>query len=144
MSNSLWPHGLQHFGLLCPPLSSRVCSDSYPLSRLCYLNILGKPDLTGLNSTRKFTQVSGCPQCINSWNPLFFSYKNRCLGFDRHTQVIIMHASLFTITPYSENQDKGWKDFSCMEFQIAIPIKSPLQYAGYPGKIKQSYYIIFF
>ena len=36
-SYSLQPHGLQHAGLLCPPLSPRVCSDSCSLSRWCYL-----------------------------------------------------------------------------------------------------------
>ena len=39
MSSSFWPHAPQHTRLLCPPLSSRVCSDSSPLSRWCYLNI---------------------------------------------------------------------------------------------------------
>ena len=39
MSYSLWPHRLQRARLLCPPLSPRVCSDSYPLSRWCYLTI---------------------------------------------------------------------------------------------------------
>ena len=33
MSNSLWPHGLQHARLPCPSLSPRVCSDSCPLSQ---------------------------------------------------------------------------------------------------------------
>ena len=31
MSNSLWPHGLQHTRLSCAPLSPRVYSNSYPL-----------------------------------------------------------------------------------------------------------------
>ena len=35
MSNSFWPHGLQHFRLTCPSLSPRVCSNSCPLSRWC-------------------------------------------------------------------------------------------------------------
>ena len=39
MSNSLWPHGLQHTRLLCHPLSPRVCSNSCPLSQWCYLTI---------------------------------------------------------------------------------------------------------
>ena len=38
MSDSLWPHGLQHARLPCP-LSPRVCSNSCPLSQWCYLNI---------------------------------------------------------------------------------------------------------
>ena len=33
----LWPHGLQHSRLLCPPLSPGICS--YPFSRWCYLTI---------------------------------------------------------------------------------------------------------
>ena len=41
VSESLQPHGLQYTRLFCPPLSPRVCSNSCPLSRWCYLtNIL--------------------------------------------------------------------------------------------------------
>ena len=36
MSNSLWPHGLQHTRLPCPSLSPRVCSNSCPLSQWCH------------------------------------------------------------------------------------------------------------
>ena len=39
MSNSLWPYGLQHTRLLCPPLSPRVCSNSCPLSWWCHPTI---------------------------------------------------------------------------------------------------------
>ena len=39
MSDSLWPHGLQHARLLCPPLSPGVCANSCPLSLWCYLTI---------------------------------------------------------------------------------------------------------
>ena len=39
MSDSLWPDGLQHAGLLCPSLSPGVCSNSCPLSRGCFLII---------------------------------------------------------------------------------------------------------
>ena len=38
-SNSLQPHRLQHAGLLCPSLSSGICSNSCPLSQWCYLTI---------------------------------------------------------------------------------------------------------
>ena len=37
MSDSLWPHELQHARLPCPSLSLRVCSNSCPLSRWCHL-----------------------------------------------------------------------------------------------------------
>ena len=39
VSNSLQPHGLQHTRLPCPSISSRVCSDSHPLSQWCSLTI---------------------------------------------------------------------------------------------------------
>ena len=39
MSDSLWPHGLQHSRPPCPSPSPRVCSNSYPLSRWCHPNI---------------------------------------------------------------------------------------------------------
>ena len=40
LSDSLWPHGLQHASLLCPLLSPRVCSDSCPLCWWCHQTIL--------------------------------------------------------------------------------------------------------
>ena len=39
MSESLWPHGLQHARLTCPSPSSGACSDSCPLSRWCHPTI---------------------------------------------------------------------------------------------------------
>ena len=35
VSNSLWPHGLQHARLPCPSPSPRVCPSSCPLSQWC-------------------------------------------------------------------------------------------------------------
>ena len=39
VSDSLWPHGLQHASFLCPSLSSRVCSHSCPLNQWCCLTV---------------------------------------------------------------------------------------------------------
>ena len=36
LSDSMWPYGLQHSRLLCPPLYPGVCSNLWPLSRWCY------------------------------------------------------------------------------------------------------------
>ena len=36
VSNSLWPHGLQHARLPCPSPSPTVCSSSCPLSQWCH------------------------------------------------------------------------------------------------------------
>ena len=40
MSDSLWPHELQHATFPCPSLSPWVCSNSYPLSQGCHSTIL--------------------------------------------------------------------------------------------------------
>ena len=39
MSDSLWPHGLQHTRLPCPSPSPRACSNSCPLSWWCHPTI---------------------------------------------------------------------------------------------------------
>ena len=39
VSNSLWPHGLQHVRPLCPSPTPRVYSNSCPLSRRCHPTI---------------------------------------------------------------------------------------------------------
>jgi len=39
MSDSLWPHGLQHARFLYLSLSPGVCSNSCPLGQWCYLTI---------------------------------------------------------------------------------------------------------
>ena len=49
--NSLRPHGLQHARLPCPSLSSRVCSNSCPLSRWCHPTI-----------SSSVISFSSCPQ----------------------------------------------------------------------------------
>ena len=36
MTDSFWPHGMQHTMLPCPSSSPRSCSDSYLLSRWCH------------------------------------------------------------------------------------------------------------
>ena len=39
MSDSLWPHGLQHTRLPCPSPTPRACSNSCPLSLQCHPTI---------------------------------------------------------------------------------------------------------
>ena len=51
MSDSLWPHGLQHARLLCPAPSPIGCWNSCPLSCWCYLTI-----------SSYVAHVSSCPQ----------------------------------------------------------------------------------
>ena len=39
MSESFWPHGLQHARLPCPAPTPRTCSNSYPSSKWCHPTI---------------------------------------------------------------------------------------------------------
>ena len=51
VSDSLWPHGLEHARLPCPLLSPGVFSNSHPLSRWCHPTI-----------SISATLFSSCPQ----------------------------------------------------------------------------------
>ena len=51
VSDSLWPHGLQHSRLPCPSLSPRVYSNSCPLSLWCHPTI-----------SSSIIPFSSCPQ----------------------------------------------------------------------------------
>ena len=53
MSNSLWPHGLQHTRLPCPSPTPRVYSNSYPLNRWCHPTI-----------SSSVIPFSSCPQSL--------------------------------------------------------------------------------
>ena len=44
VSNSLWPHGLQHTSLPCPSPSPGVCSNSCPLTWWCHPTISSSVD----------------------------------------------------------------------------------------------------
>ena len=45
VSNSLWPHWLQHIRPFCPSLSPDICSNSHLLSRWCCLTISSSASL---------------------------------------------------------------------------------------------------
>ena len=66
MSNSLWPHGLQHARLPYPSLSPRVCSNSCPLSQWCHLTISSfvVPSPPAFN----LSQHQGLFQRVSSWH----------------------------------------------------------------------------
>ena len=57
MSDSLWPHGLQHSRLPCPSPTPGACSNSCPLSRWCHPTISSSVAL--FSSCPQFFPVSG-------------------------------------------------------------------------------------
>ena len=91
VSDSLWPHGLQHVRPPCPSPSPRACSNSCPLSQWCHLTISSSvvpfsscpPSFpasgsflmrwlftSGGQSIRVSTSASVLPMNIQDWFPL--------------------------------------------------------------------------
>ena len=89
MSDSLWPHGLQHARLPCPSLSTEACSNSCPLNWWCHSTILSSgipfssclqpfPESGSFLMTQLFTScgqsieasASVLPMNIQDWFPL--------------------------------------------------------------------------
>ena len=74
MSNSLWPHGLQHARLPCPSPTSGNCSNSRPLSQWCHPTI--SSSVAPFSSCLQSSPASGSFLMIYSLNsalPLQFS-----------------------------------------------------------------------
>ena len=84
VSNSLWPHGLQHARFPCPSLSPRVCSNSYPLSQWCHPTIS--------------SSVTPFPSCPQSFPPSgsfpvsqFFTSSDQSIGASTSAAVLPMN-----------------------------------------------------
>ena len=63
MSDSLWPHGLQHTRPRCPSLSSRVCPSSCPFNWWCHPTI-----------STSVALFSICLQSFPAWVPFPLSW----------------------------------------------------------------------
>ena len=84
MSNSLWPHGLQHTSLSCPSPTPGGCSNSCPLSRWCHLFISSLHLLS--------PSFSFCPQSFpaSGFFPMspFFASGGQSIGISASTSVL--------------------------------------------------------
>ena len=103
MSDSLWPHGLQHARVLFSPLSPGVCSNSCMLSRWWYLTISSSAVLfsfclqyipaagsfpasefftSGGQNTGVSASTSVLPMNIQGWFPLGLTIWSPCCPRD--------------------------------------------------------------
>ena len=64
MSDSLWPHGLQHARLPCPSPTPGACSNSCPLSRWCHSTI--SSSVVPFPSAFNLSQHQGLFQWVSS------------------------------------------------------------------------------
>ena len=74
VSNSLWPHGLQHARLPCPSLSPRICSNSCPLSRWCHPNVASCRPLLLLPSIFSSIRVFSSESAVRIRWPNYWSF----------------------------------------------------------------------
>ena len=83
MSNSLWPYGLQHVRLPCPPPSPRICSNSCPLSQWYHPII-----------SSSVAPFSSCPQSFPAWGSFtmspFFASSGQSMGASDSASVVPM------------------------------------------------------
>ena len=73
MSDSLWPHGLQHGSLLCPSLSLRVCSNSCSLSWWCHPTI-SSPVAPFSSCLQSFLAQGSFPDALHIRLPKYWSF----------------------------------------------------------------------
>ena len=81
MSDSWWPHGLQHPRLLCPSQTPRACSNSCPSSRWCHRTI-----------SSSVVTVSSClhsfPETGSFQMSQFFTSGGQTIGVSASTSVL--------------------------------------------------------
>ena len=72
MSNSLWPHELQHPSLPCPSPLPGACSNSSPLSQWCYPTILSSvihfSCLQSSPASESFNELALCTRLPKNWS----------------------------------------------------------------------------
>ena len=102
MSNSLWPHGLQHARLPCPSPTPRVCSNSWPLTQWCHPTI-----------SSSVSPFSSCPQSFPSSGSFPMSWlcirrlKHWSFGFsicppNEHSELISFRIDWFDLLAVQE------------------------------------------
>ena len=83
MSNSLWPHGLQHARLPCPSPTSQVYSDSFPSGRWYHPTIS--------SSVVPFPQLQSFPASGSFPRSKFFASGGQVIGVSASASVLPMN-----------------------------------------------------
>ena len=103
MSNSLWPHGLQHTRLHCPSPSPGACSNSHPLSQWCHPTI-----------SSSVIPFSSRPQSFPATGPFLksrlFTSGDQSIGASMSASVLLMNIQdsfILRLTGLISLQSKG-------------------------------------
>jgi len=97
VSDSLWPHGLQHGRLHCPSLFPRVCSNSCPLNQWCHPTT--SSSVIPFSSCN-FSQRQGLFQWVSSSHQVtkVLELQHQCHSFQRYSGLISFRKSLWMVT----------------------------------------------
>ena len=103
VSDSVWPHGLQHTRPPCPSPTARVYSNSYPLSQWCHQTI-----------SSSVVPFSSCPQSFPASGSFqmsqLFSLGGQSIGVSASTSVLPMNIQDWfpsRLTDWISLQSKG-------------------------------------
>ena len=105
MSDSLWPHGLQHIRLPCPLLSPRVCSNSCPLSQWCYLTVSSSATLFISYHNKKVSKNKMQIECIHYIKRNIFKCRKRVLFIPQLMTTTNDNYKKFLLTQASERTE---------------------------------------
>ena len=113
MSDSLWPHGLQHARLPCPSPTPGNCSNSCPSSRWCHPTI--SSSVVPFSSHLQSLPVSGSSQMSQ-----FFTLAGQSIGVSASASVLPMNIQdwfFLGLTGWISLQSKG---FSSVFFNATV------------------------
>ena len=101
LSDSLWPHGLWHSRLPCPPPSAEACSNSCPLSQWCHPTI-----------SSSVVPFSSCPQSFPASGSFpmsqLFTSDGPSIGVAASTSVLPMNTQDWSPLGWT-----GWISLQC-------------------------------
>ena len=84
VSNSLWPHGLQHTRLPCPSPTPRVCWNSHPSNRWCH-SIISSSVVPFFSCIQSFPSSGSFQMCQ------FFPSGGQSIGLSASASVFAMN-----------------------------------------------------
>ena len=125
VSNSLWPHGLQHARLLCPLPSPRACSNSCPSNWWCYPTI--SPSVISFSSCLQSFPASGSFPMSQ-----FFASGGQSTGASASSSVLPMNLELISFRI-------DWIDFLAVQGTL----KSLLQHHSSKASILRHFRFVY-
>ena len=111
VSNSLWPHGLQHASLPCPSPTPRACSNSCPSSQWCHPTILSCRPLLLLSSIFPSMRVFSNESVLRIRWPKYWSFSFNISPSNGYSGLISFRTDWFDLLAVQGTERKGGLKF---------------------------------